>query len=70
MRIGKNKSAAFWSAVRPRCVISFTAVGYANGVAAGTHVLTTTYSHTSNLGDSFQCYRDCEPYLIEVEEVP
>jgi len=49
---------------------SFTAVGYADGVAAGTHTLTTTYSHTSLFGGSFTCYRSDEPYLIEIEEIP
>jgi hypothetical protein len=48
---------------------SFTGVGYADGVSAGTHTLTTTYSYTSLLGGSFTCFRETEPYLIEIEEI-
>jgi hypothetical protein len=46
---------------------AFTNVGYVDGVAAGTHVLTTTYG---GVGGNFTCYRDSEPYLIEIEEIP
>lgn len=52
---------------------SFTAVGYANGVAAGTHTLTTTYSvRVIEQGGSldYTCNRDSDAYLIEIEEVP
>ncbi len=49
---------------------AFAPVGYADGVAAGTHTLTTTYNHTAILGGSFTCFRDTEPYLIEIEEIP
>ncbi|HMJ07701.1 MAG TPA: hypothetical protein VK468_01770, partial [Pyrinomonadaceae bacterium] len=37
---------------------SFTSVGYADGVSAGTHSLTTTYSHSSLLGGTFTCIRE------------
>jgi hypothetical protein len=49
---------------------SFTGVGYADAVSAGTHTLTTTYAHTSTLGGTYTCFRDTEPYLIEIEEIP
>ncbi len=48
---------------------SFSAVGYADGISAGTHTFTTTYNHTSILGGNFTCFRETEPYLIEVEEI-
>jgi hypothetical protein len=49
---------------------TYTAVGYVDGVTGGEHTLTTTYSHTSTLGGSFQCMRTDEPYFIEIEEIP
>ena len=49
---------------------SFTVVGYADGIAAGTHSLTTTYRHNGSVGTIFTCFRTSEPYLIEIEEVP
>ena len=47
---------------------SFTAFGYVNGVAAGTHTFTSVYTYTSN-GATGTCIRSDEPFLIEIEEV-
>ena len=52
---------------------TFTAVGYAVGISAGTHVFTTTYSLqiVDNVNPfAFICNRDEDAYLIEIEEVP
>lgn len=50
---------------------TITAVGYANGVAAGTHTFTTTYSfQVIDVGGTYTCYRDPDAYLIEIEEIP
>jgi hypothetical protein len=44
----------------------FTIFGYADGVAAGSHTLTTVYS---GIGTGNQCRRGPE-YTIEIEEIP
>lgn len=52
---------------------SFTLVGYADHVMAGSHVLTFVYdlAPTPTSGFSgFACYRPDEPFLIEIEEIP
>jgi len=52
---------------------SFTLVGYADHVTAGSHVLTFVYdlAPTPTSGFSgFGCYRTDEPFLIEIEEIP
>jgi len=50
---------------------TFTTVGYANGVTAGTHTFTTTYSfQIEDVGGTYTCNRDPDAYLIEIEEVP
>lgn len=49
---------------------SFTGVGYADGVAAGTHTLTTHYKSNGNLVFGVNCLRSSDPYLIEIEEIP
>lgn len=51
---------------------TFTTVGYANGVAAGTHTFTTTYSvqYIDFVAGTYTCNRDPDAYLIEIEEVP
>ncbi|MDQ3089081.1 MAG: hypothetical protein M3Q78_10870 [Acidobacteriota bacterium] len=46
---------------------SFTAFGYANNVTAGSHTLTFVYNFT---GGANNCFRDSEPFQIEIEEVP
>lgn len=48
---------------------AFTMIGYIDGIGAGVHTLTFTYSTTSISG-SPGCFRDQEPFLIEIEEVP
>ena len=47
---------------------SFTLVGYADGIAQGSHTLTFVYDTKSLLGGSFTCLRDTEPFLIEIDE--
>ena len=47
---------------------SFTAFGYANNVTAGSHTLTFVYNFNSAATGT--CYRDTEPFQIEIEEVP
>ena len=49
---------------------SFTGVGYADGVAAGTHTLTTHYKSNGNIATEVTCRSSSNPYLIEIEEVP
>ena len=56
----------------PRVDNTFTAVGYANGIAAGTHIFTTTYSvQPIDVvgGEPYTCYRHPDAYLIEIEEI-
>ena len=47
---------------------SFTLVGYADGLAQGNHTLTFVYDTKSLLNGSFTCFRDTEPFLIEIDE--
>jgi hypothetical protein len=50
---------------------TFTTVGYANGIAAGTHTFTTTYTfQVIDTGGTYTCNREPDAYLIEIEEVP
>ena len=50
---------------------TFTTVGYANGIAAGTHTFTTTYSfQVLDIGGTYTCKREPDAYLIEIEEIP
>lgn len=48
---------------------SFVLFGYINGAAAGPNTLTFTYSFSAAAG-SPGCFRDSEPFFIEIEEVP
>lgn len=50
---------------------TFTAVGYADGISAGTHVFATTYSfQIIDIGGTYICNRDPDAYLVEIEEIP
>jgi hypothetical protein len=52
---------------------SFTLVGYADQVAAGSHVLTFVYDYSQAPASGFSgigCYRSAEPFLIEIVEIP
>ena len=50
---------------------TFTTVGYANGVPAGTHTFTTTYGvEPVGIGGTFTCFRELDAYMIEIEEIP
>ena len=50
---------------------TYTAVGYADGISAGTHVFTTTYSYQPLAQPgTYTCSRDADAYLIEIEEIP
>lgn len=46
---------------------SFTAFGYANGIATGTHTLTTRYNFGSSSPPS-TCFREAR-YTVEIEEI-
>jgi hypothetical protein len=47
---------------------SFTLVGYADGVAAGSHTLSFVYESKATLPSNFTCFRATEPFMIEIEE--
>jgi hypothetical protein len=44
-------------------------VGYAEGISAGTHTMTTNYGTFAGGGSPSSCYRPAK-YLIEIEELP
>jgi hypothetical protein len=47
---------------------SFTLVGYAHDVAAGSHTLSFVYESKALLPSNFTCFRATEPFMIEIEE--
>jgi hypothetical protein len=48
---------------------SFTLVGYADGVAQGSHTLSFIYDNKAGpLGATFSCFVDSDPFLIEIDE--
>ena len=47
---------------------SFTAFGYANGISAGTHTLTTRYNFGGSQSPPLTCFRE-GPYTVEIEEI-
>ena len=48
---------------------SFTLVGYADGVAQGSHTLSFIYDTKAGpLGATFSCFVDSEPFLLEIDE--
>ena len=47
---------------------SFTAFGYANGITAGPHTLTTRYNFGGSLSPPSTCFRR-GPYIVEIEEI-
>jgi hypothetical protein len=48
---------------------SFTLVGYADGVAQGSHTLSFIYDNKPGpLGATFSCFVDSDPFLLEIDE--
>ena len=48
---------------------SFTLVGYADGVAQGSHTLSFIYDTKAGpLGATFSCFVESEPFLLEIAE--
>ena len=47
---------------------SFTAFGYANGIPAGLHTLTTRYNFGGSLSPPLTCFRTAR-YTVEIEEI-
>jgi hypothetical protein len=47
---------------------SFTAFGYATGIPAGTHTLTTRYNFRGSLSPPSTCFRT-DRYTVEIEEI-
>jgi hypothetical protein len=48
---------------------SFTLVGYADGVAQGSHTLSFIYDNKPGpLGATFSCFVDSDPFLLEIAE--
>jgi hypothetical protein len=48
---------------------SFTLVGYADGVAQGSHTLSFIYDNKPGpLGATFSCFVDGDPFLLEIDE--
>lgn len=47
---------------------SFTAFGYANGISAGTHTLTTHYSFGNSSDPPSTCFQTAR-YTVEIEEI-
>lgn len=49
---------------------SFMLVGYADGVAQGSHTLSFIYDNKAGpLGGTFSCFVDSDPFLLEIVEV-
>ena len=60
---------AVGSSTPPQGGQDITTIGYAEGISAGTHTLTTNYGPLTGGGSPSSCYRPAK-YLIEIEELP